>query len=56
MEAIKETPKVYSVWVGGVEVNDYYLTREKALRVEAAWKDYGYPEATLRQEIEVNNA
>jgi hypothetical protein len=41
---------LYSVWVGGGEINDYYLTREAAERVAKAWRDYGYPEATIRQE------
>lgn len=41
---------LYSVWVGGFEINDYYLTYEKAQRVEAAWKSYGYKDATMRKE------
>jgi len=27
---IYENKKCYSVWVGGIEVNDYYLTKEQS--------------------------
>jgi hypothetical protein len=49
----KETAAVYSVWVGSVEINDYYLTYEKARRIAQAWIDDGYKETNIRQEIEV---
>ena len=32
--------KLYTVWVGGVEVNDYYLTKEKALSLAKEYNDY----------------
>ena len=28
----------YSVWVGGVEVNDYYLTKAEAERLADEWE------------------
>lgn len=34
--------KVYSVWVGAVEVNDYYLTKKEAQEVADHWKRKGY--------------
>jgi hypothetical protein len=41
---------LYSVWVGGGEINSFYLTKEQAERVAKAWRDYGYTDATIRQE------
>ena len=32
----------YTVWVGGVEVNDFYLTKEKAERLAEEYKIDGY--------------
>jgi hypothetical protein len=52
MTDTKQTQQLYSVWVGGGEINNYYLPREAAERVAKAWKDWGYPEATIRQEAE----
>jgi hypothetical protein len=49
----KQTEPLFSVWVGGGEINDYYLPREAAERVAKAWRDYGYPEATIREEREL---
>jgi hypothetical protein len=49
----KQTEALFSVWVGGGEINDFYLTREAAERVAKAWRDYGYPEATIREEREI---
>ena len=30
----------YTVWVGGVEVNDHYLTHEQALALAYEYDDY----------------
>ena len=30
----------FSVWVGGVEVNDYYLTLRKAIELKDMYRDY----------------
>jgi hypothetical protein len=48
----KETEQLYSVWVGGGEINDYYLTREAAERVAKAWRNWGYTDAAIRLEKE----
>jgi hypothetical protein len=50
----KETEKLYSVWVGGGEINSYYLTREAAERVAKAWRNWGYTDAAIRLEREHN--
>lgn len=34
--------KVFSVWVGAVEVNDYYLTKKEAQELADHWKRKGY--------------
>ena len=39
--------KKYSVWVGGVEVNDYYLTKEKAEDLAFEYKDDGYDDVHI---------
>jgi hypothetical protein len=43
---------LYSVWVGGGEINSYYLTREAAERVAKAWRNWGYTDAAIRLEKE----
>jgi uncharacterized SAM-binding protein YcdF (DUF218 family) len=50
----KETAAVYSVWVGGGEINSYYLTREAAERVAKAWRQWGYTDAAIRLEKKHN--
>ena len=47
---IYETKKCYSVWVGGVEVNDYYLTKDKAIILADEYKNEGY-KTNIRKEI-----
>mgnify|MGYP003649263805 FL=1 len=41
--------KKYTVWVGGVEVNDYYLTLENATRLSNEWKDDGHDDVTIQE-------
>jgi hypothetical protein len=41
---------VYSVWVGGVEVNDYYLTEEFAKGIAELFEDNGYIDVVVTQE------
>jgi len=53
MTDTKQTESLFSVWVGGGEINDYYLPREAAERVAKAWRDYGYEDATIREEREL---
>lgn len=42
---------VYSVWVGGGEINDYYLTKEQAEKIAEKWRSMGYDEVQI-EEIE----
>ena len=39
--------KVFSVWVGGSEVNDYYLTMDEAIRVADDYVDDGYEDVHI---------
>lgn len=56
MEYIRTRPgKVmfsYSVWVGGGEINDYYLTLEKANDLAKYWKSLGYDEVQVEKIID----
>jgi len=46
-EGIHASPRIYSVWVGGGEVNDYYLTWGQAITVARMWADSGYDEVAI---------
>ena len=48
--------KIYSVWVGGSEVNDYYLTYEGAVEIYQEYVDKGYDDAVIRKEIETKDS
>jgi hypothetical protein len=39
----------YTVWVGGGEVNDYYLTEAEANDIAQEWKDKGYDEVVVER-------
>jgi len=39
--------KTYTVWVGGVEVNDYYLTIEQAKNLAYEWEIDGYSDVAI---------
>jgi hypothetical protein len=41
---------VYSVWVGGVEANDYYLTEEFAKQLADLFVQDGYVDVQVRKE------
>lgn len=43
---------VYSVWVGGVETNDYYLTEEFAQQLADLFVQDGYIDVQVRKEKE----
>lgn len=45
-------PKEWSVWVGGGEINDYYLTECEADNLVAFWKAKGYEEVVKQKMIE----
>jgi hypothetical protein len=39
----------YSVWVGGVEVNDYKLTKHNAEALAQEFKDDGYDDVFIKE-------
>ena len=41
----------YSVWVGGIEVNDHYLTHEQAKNLAFEYETDGYNDVVITQEI-----
>ena len=43
----KSKIKGWSVWVGGTEVNDYYLTYERAKEIHKEYTDEGYDDVKL---------
>ena len=43
--------KKYSVWVGGTEVNDYYLSKAEANRLAQGYIDDGYDDVAIRVEV-----
>jgi len=38
----------YSVWVGGTEVNNNYLTKKEAVDIKAKWELQGYNDVTIK--------
>lgn len=46
----ERTMRVWSVWAGGVEVNDYYLTLEQARVIANIYKDDGYDDVVISAE------
>lgn len=40
--------KVWTVWVGGGEVNNYYRTKEEAESLAQVWKDDGYTDVVVK--------
>jgi hypothetical protein len=41
--------KIYTVWVGGVEVNDYHLNWSDAYRLFRHWIDKGYHDVIIEE-------
>ena len=39
--------KIYSVWVGGGEVNDNYLTKNEAISLAKEYEDDGYDDVVI---------
>ena len=39
----------YTVWVGGTEVNDYYLDRDGALQLSQLYIDNGYDDVNIEE-------
>ena len=44
-----EYEKVWTVWVGGVEVNDYLLTFEKATELSMQYVTDGYTDVCIQK-------
>lgn len=42
----------YSVWVGGVEINDYPLTAKQAEQVANEYKEDGYEDVAISKETD----
>ena len=42
--------KLFTVWVGGVEVNDYYLTLEKAEELAKEYEMNGYDDVIIEKQ------
>ena len=40
---------LYSVWVGGAEVNDFMLDRKTAKEIAEYWRDEGYDDVVLER-------
>ena len=43
--------KKYSVWVGGIEIYDYYLTYKEAKKLCDNYKLKGYKDTIIRKEL-----
>jgi hypothetical protein len=41
--------KLFTVWVGGVEVNDYYLTLEQAEELAKEYEMDGYDDVQIEE-------
>ena len=41
--------KDYTVWVGGVEVNDYYLSKKEAVKLSEIYEDRGYDDVVVEK-------
>ena len=52
-DGIHATAYIYSVWVGGVEVNDYLLSWSDARQLAADYRDDGYDDVAITSRNEV---
>jgi len=41
--------KKFTVWVGGVEVNDHYLTKANAEKLVTVYEDDGYSDVIMEE-------
>ena len=39
----------YTVWVGGIEVNDHLLTEKLATAIASIWTDEGYDDVIVEE-------
>lgn len=44
---------IYSVWVGGIEVNDHYLTRAGAVALAEKYSEDGYTDVAITFSVEI---
>lgn len=44
-----KTMSKWTVWVGGGEINSYYLDKERAEELVQIWKDKGYDEVVAEE-------
>ena len=42
--------RVWSVWVGSSEMNDYYLSQQEAIRLAQHFIDENYDDVAIRRE------
>jgi hypothetical protein len=49
VETIYDSEKAWSVWVGGVEVNDYYLTFYEATELSMQYTHKGYTDVCIQK-------
>ena len=46
---MKERKRCYSVWVGGGEINDSYLTNAEAKLLAEEWRAKGYDDVVIEK-------
>ena len=45
----KRKSKLFTVWVGGVEINDYYLSKDNAYKLAQKYIDNGYDDVIVEE-------
>ena len=50
MKQFERMDKKFSVWVGGTEVTDYYVTYSKAFSIANKYREEGYDDVVMRVE------
>ena len=40
---------IYTVWVGGVEVADYFVRREDAEDIAEVWRNIGHTDVAIKE-------
>lgn len=45
---------LYSVWIGGIEVNDFYLTKDKAIELYEEYEENGYTDICIEPIYTIN--
>ena len=46
----KQGEEKYSVWVGGIEVNDYYITKKESNKIAEKYKEEGYNDVVIEKQ------